>query len=509
LADYGLNGKFKKAFDFLASMNQTAYKDTYLLANEVLSKNPFSNNFLEKFLRGETPEPPGLFTIFLILAAYYLKSFIYFGIYLLFFAAFRMSGLRHEANPFLKELTLIDTFFLMDKIEKDKAYEDPYFVGLKEVLEKAGRNYAYLPVFYTTKNPLRLLKILRLLMKNKIPVLTEYQLLSGSALFKILYFILRYPIRVLLFAGNIYGDGYEIKLLKRELIDSLRTTTFLKYSRYLQGQKISSLSYEKIKLISWFENQTIDKNLYKGLRENAGKIKIYGAQPFIFSKSILNILADENEAKFGIVPDKIIVNGPYFIPEHSALDFVVGPSFRYRKIFTTVLEVKNQNNILVLLPYLIGDAENILHLLSKTSIPDRDIIVKVHPATPVEKFSGILPPNAKIAADDVYKLFRTANMVIGAASGTLVEAASLGVPVIYVKSILRYDYNPLPVHGKGIIWDEAAGSREIERLIIKFSGSLNDVNESYKIKKIAAEYKNMFFCEPTDENIIKAYELGC
>ena len=89
--------------------------------------------------------------------------------------------------------------------------------------------------------------------------------------------------------------------------------------------------------------------------------------------------------------------------------------------------------------------------------------------------------------------FKTAKIVIGAASGTLVEAASLGIPVIYIKSIQRFDYNPLPVYGKGIIWDEAANTAEIEKLLIKFENALNDVDESDRIKKIAGEYKAMFF----------------
>ena len=195
-------------------------------------------------------------------------------------------------------------------------------------------------------------------------------------------------------------------MLKSELIDNLRFKTLLKFSRYLQGKKISSLTCEKIKLISWFENQTIDKNLYKGIRDGGNKVKIYGAQPFIFSKFILNILTDENEVKFGIVPDKIIANGSYFIPKDSSLNFVVGPSFRYKKLFTATLDQKNRGSLVVLLPYFVEDAENILNLLNKSNIPVQNIIVKAHPATPAEKFKSILHPNAKVAGEDVYELFQ-------------------------------------------------------------------------------------------------------
>ena len=57
MADYGLEGRIRKAFEFLSSINQTAYKDIYLLSNEVLSKNPLTNNFLSRFLQEEAPQP--------------------------------------------------------------------------------------------------------------------------------------------------------------------------------------------------------------------------------------------------------------------------------------------------------------------------------------------------------------------------------------------------------------------------------------------------------------------
>lgn len=209
------------------------------------------------------------------------------------------------------------------------------------------------------------------------------------------------------------------------------------------------------------------------------------------------------------MPDKIIVNGPYFIPKYSTLNFVVGPSFRYKKIFTTVLDKKKQNNILILLPYVTEDAENILNLLNKVNLSMQNLIIKIHPAVPMERFQSLMPANLRTVSDDLYELFKTTKIAIGAASGAVIEAASLGIPVISVKNIQKFNYNPLPAYGKGIIWDEAASTSELEKLLIKFENALNDINESDRIKKIADEYKNMFFCEPTDENIIKTYELDC
>lgn len=507
MADYGFHGEAKKVFDFLSSINLTAYKNVYLLSNEVLSKNPYTNNYFSRYLKKDPAGQPGVFTVISRLLLYYFKSFIYFSVYLSFFAAFRLSGLRCTVNTVSKELILIDTFFLVDKIEKENNCSDPYFNGLKEVLDRFNKPYAYLPVFYTTKNPIRLFKIFRILKKNKAPVLTEYQLLSMSDLLKIFYFILAYPITVLLFVQRLRGKDYETQLLKSELIDNLASVTLFKFSRYLQGRKISALACDKIKLISWFENQTIDKNLYKGLRAAGDKVKIYGAQPFIGAKVILNLLIDEKEAAFGILPNKIIVNGPYFIPKDTQLEFVVGPSFRYEKVFNFTFNEEKRDSLLVLLSYLEEDTKNILKLLSKINLSFYTIKIKPHPAAPLEKFRNSFPANALLVSEDIYELFKTTKIVIGAASGSLLEAASSGIPVISVRNTQSFDYNSLPPYGKGIIWDEVENAEGLNDMISGFDEALNNEDESLKIKQLAQEYKQMFFCEPTEGNIIKTYEL--
>jgi len=508
LADYRLEKKLQKAFDFLTMINQGAYKSVYMLSNEVLSKNPFSNNFLERFLKEEQPELPGKFIVLAKLVKYYFRNIAHFGIYLLFFSAFYISRLRFIANSSCNELILIDTYTLIDALEKSKTYEDPYFPGLREALKTRGKHYAYLPVFYFTKNPFRLLKIFNILKNTGVPVLTEYQLLSVKDFINIFYFILIYPISVLTFINKIDEDSYESKLLKSEIINNLADIAYFRFSRYLQGKNISRLSYESIKLISWYENQTIDKNLYKGVRDGGGKTKIYGAQPFLAPRIILNVLVDESEVKFGIVPDKILVNGSYFMPKETNLDFEVGASFRYKKIFTTIIDRENQNNILILLSHLMEDTLNILNVVGEANLSLKNIIVKVHPSAPIKKIKSLFPANTIVNDDDLYGLFKKTKIVIGAASGSLVEAASLGIPVISIKNIERFDYNSLPSYGKGVIWDEVVNNNEFEKLLTMFESALKNTSEKAKIKKVAEEYKNMFFCPPTDKNIMKAYDLN-
>ncbi|MBL7129819.1 MAG: hypothetical protein ISS45_00195 [Candidatus Omnitrophica bacterium] len=501
-----IENRIKEAYDLISSINKEAYKDIFLLSNQVLSKNPFTNDFLKRFLNGKELKQHPLHIIVSKVCKYYINSFKDFILYVSSFIQYFLSSLYFSPPHKSKELILIDTYFLIDKIKESNSYIELYFPGLEDLLKKMNRDYAYLPVFYGKKEAFNLYYIFKILRKEKVPVLSEYQLLSVYDLLYLLYFIIVYPYHVLKFSKTLSADIYKINLLRYELVDTLDQVTFYSFSRYLQGKKIAKLPYKNIKVVSWYENQVIDKNLYKGLRANTNRLKIYGGQLFLYPKDILNIIPDENEKVFGIVPDKIITNGPCFIPPKSRLNYAAGPSLRNSKVFRTTIRRENQKNILVLLPYVIEDAENILQVLFDSEIASRRVFVKAHPAIPIERFRHLLSPNFIIVDEDIYKLFGTTKIIISAAnSGTLIEATSLGIPAISIRNTKRFECNTLPEYGKGLIWGEVVNPEDLNRQIDNLEYALN--NKPGEIYNIADMYKKMFFCEPTEENIIKAFDL--
>ena len=197
---------------------------------------------------------------------------------------------RFQIKTDTRELVIIDTFFLADRILKDGKFKELYFEGLCQVLNKRNIVYAYLPVFINCGTRLQFQDTLRLLMKNQVPVLTEYQLLSATDFLRIIGFIISYPFYVLRLAYAMKEDSNISRVIKKELLNTIGHITLHSFSRYLQGKRIASLTYNNIKLISWYENQVIDKNLYKGLRYSQSKVKIFGCQLFIWPDSILNYI---------------------------------------------------------------------------------------------------------------------------------------------------------------------------------------------------------------------------
>lgn len=499
--------RLKEAYRLISEINQRAYGDLFLISNQVLSKNPYSNNFLNRFLKYEKPHKHAFYGIAYKFVIYYIKNILHFLLYLFKFIEYYLSGLRFDCPNRKKELVLIDIFYSIDRIRETKNFTNTYLPGIEKVLEKRNKDYAYLPFFYSrfnNKMPFELYATLKILKKNKVPVICEYQILSFFDLCRLAHFIVTYPFHVLKFANTLTGINNGAALLRCELIDTVSEAVFYNFARYLQGKRLAKLPYGKITLISWYENQPLHKNLYKGIRDAKADIKIYGAKLSLGSQNYLNEIPDENEDQFGVIPDYIIVNGPDYIPEKSGFNYRVGPSLRYSKIFNTLVKDEKQKNILLLLPYFDDEIRNILRIAVDCDLFSFNVLIKPHPAVKIDKYR--IPQRFHIVDGDVYKLFETTKIVVGAATTTLIEAASLGIPAILIKNGKHFDYsNPFPEEGKGLIWDEAGDSNALAMQVKKFEYRFK--NRKDDITAIADKYKRAFFSPISEDNIIRAFDL--
>ncbi|HHB94447.1 MAG TPA: hypothetical protein ENK88_04810 [Campylobacterales bacterium] len=111
----------------------------------------------------------------------------------------------------------------------------------------------------------------------------------------------------------------------------------------------------------------------------------------------------------------------------------------------------------------------------------------------------------KVVNNNIYKLFKNTAIVISTASGTAVEAVASGVSVIIIASQDNLTANPLVEKGRGEIWDIAFSKDDVEKLYNKLLKYRKENLED--IKEIALWYRDNFFVEPTEENIIKVFEL--
>jgi len=343
----------------------------------------------------------------------------------------------------------------------------------------------------------------RRLKQKKRPVLSSCQLLYLYDYLKMFIFILVYPFRVLRQIGQL-GQSQEDNLLCFLLWDTLDYTAVKNFARQLFGRHISELNVPALKCISWYENQPQDKNFYKGLRSASGKVKIYGAQLYLWPATLLNLHAEEAEIDLGLIPDRILVNGNYYLREDGRLNFKIGPSMRYSRLFQTEINAKDKTAFLVLLPFFEYEIDKILKLIGEAGF-SVEVFIKFHPATNKKKYAQRLKGKMQIVEDDIYTLFNRVGCVIGKSTGALVEATSLGIPVINIETGLGLSHNYLPKFGKGIIWQSVSSATEVVKWGCVFRDLLKTKPDLIKV--IAEKYKAMFFCEPTDKRINEAFEL--
>jgi len=496
--------KLKEIFRYISDINQKAYMNIYLLSNPVLSKNPYTSNYINTY-NNNYIVMPSFRDVMINLKGYYKNSFISFFEYVKRKIDWMKARQQFPIKTDTSELVIIDTFFLANKILKDGKFKELYFERLCKVLNKRNIVYVFLPVFINCRTRLQFQDTLRLLMKNQVPVLTEYQLLSATDFLRIIGFIIFYPFYVLRLAYAMKEDSNISRVIKKELLNTIGHITLHSFSRYLQGKRIASLTYNNIKLISWYENQAIDKNLYKGLRSNPSKVKIYGCQLFLWPDSVIYHICDPSEIEHGIVPDKVLVNGNYYLYEDERINNDVGPSIRYKKIFDYDINFSERNDLLVILPYFHYEIINILNTIKNTVYKYGKIIIKFHPTTEIDLYKDNLPINAEVSEDDIYNLFDRSKIILGIESGSLVEGVSVAIPAIILYNTKQYSHNPFPSIGKSVVWDSASNKHDVERLIEKFNHKLD--HEKDKLLKYALIYKEMFFCEPTDEKIIDSFDL--
>jgi hypothetical protein len=497
--------ELKRLYHFFYDINKKAYKKIWLLPNQVLSKSLDWGDSLNKYLFNKHGKL-SFFRLLFYMVYSYLRNFYALFCYILKKISFDLSGSKFQQFDNLYERTVfIDTYFLINQILKNNNFSDNYFPGLSGALQKKKKQFVYTPKFFGPDNPFKFYKALKILKNAGVPVMTEFQGFKWVDFIKLIVFILFYPICILKTAFSIKEDSFEAVTVKNALCESLRSNGVIGYSRYLFGCRLAYQFPGPLKCISWYENQAMDKCFYKGLRTINRKVFIYGAQLLIKPSGLLNLIPDGKEEHFGVLPDVILTNGAYFIPDNTSLNYRVGPSLRYQNVFKKQVSFNSNGDILILLPYFLREIDRILRIASTIELPDnRKFMIKFHPTTNTALFNHY-GKYFKFTEKNLYELFCETSLVIGAETGSLVEAVTQGIPAIHLEKTGEFSYNPLPEIGKGIVWDIAKDKNDVERLIHVLTDNVK--NDEDSVLKFAMEYRQKLFNKADEESIIDAFDL--
>jgi hypothetical protein len=493
--------EIEKLYDYLSEISSQAYKDPYLISNVVFSKQESRGRVLESFIAKEVPPKITFLIVLKKLILYAIKNVFSFSLSVITAIFHKISGQRVQINE-EEELIVIDVYFVIAQILNKGEFKDTYFPGLSDYLKKSGKTFVYIPKWFGSRNPFRFFQVFRILRKNQSPILTHFQVLTPIDYLKVLRFLLFYPFSVIRFMKNL-GSNNEDKLLFYALWNTLDGVVTENFIRFLLGQRLSSNVTGPLKCLSWYENLAADKTFYSGLRTGPQKPEIVGAQLFVRPDTLMNIVPDENERPFKVVPDRILVNGPGYRFDSEKIRVDVGPSFRYGYLFNSETEISSDKSILVVLPYWDDVTNHILDVILKVEweVP---VTIKFHPTMNWEKYKARIPKNFKVVTDPLSLLLPNTLIAIGHSTGALIEAASIGIPAIDIQYHGKFSHNYMPETGRGILWGQAENSDEVKMLVIKYQLALQESPEL--IKGEARKLLSFYFSDPTEEVISQLFE---
>ena len=484
-------------FGAFSDICQKAYGSWHLVTSPVLAKIGLSDLFHE-YAKGGAPPQLSNLVLLSKLFRYYGGGLVRFFLLLCCKVAHILSAQRTDIPH--KQTVFIDTYFIISIFFKGDDVLGHYFPGIKQTITDAGWCHVMLPRFYGTHNPFVFYRMFRALRTYETPVLTEFQILTWRDYVYLLVHMLIYPGLVIGLLKSIPWTR-EGSFIRVALVNGLNYGNLSGAVRYLVGRRLVPLLPEKARCLQWFENQTFERCFNRGLREAGTIMPVYGAQLFLWPPEIINIHVDRNEPA-AHKPDIILVNGAYYKQENIDVPCKIGPSLRYARLFETCIMAPESNKkTLVMLSQLEPEARFSIELAIRSE-PVEKLMFKPHP-TLNQKM--LLPAESAIIEGDLYDAFRETSLVIGSSSGTLVEAAAIGIPVIVANKQNAVNYTEMPDIGRGLLWDYASSVKEVQEAKIRLQNAVLYKKE----ERLAAieTLRSELFNRPTLDGITDCLDL--
>lgn len=484
-----------KFHDYINNVKKNSPWDIYTIINSTLVKNPYESAFPKNFFSKDIVKYNKFILFLKNSAKYYLKNIYLFISYIVAYVIYNVNYTKQRKNDLG---VIVDIFGLVDKTNNDDRFSENYLAGVYNVFENYKINYTILLRPYQVgKNPFKLIKFFNIINHDKRDFIFEYELLKLRDFFSLFILILLYPFKTLRLLQK--EKNADDKVFNKSLVDDIKYFNFSSLTRYILGGNLAKIN-SITKIYSWSEFQVIERSFNFSIRKNNLKIELIGLQFFLNYEIYFNAYAYDIDYDMSSSAHRILVNGKYYKRKSKKVRYDVGVSLRYENIFNFKGIQREEGNLLLLGSYIEYDTKYMLESVEKFE----NVIFKSHPVVDVNKF-GKLSRNITLSNENIYKLFTNTNFVIGTASGTLVEAVACGLSVIIIASQDNLTANPLVEYGKGKIWEIAFSKDDVKRLyneLIEYRR--NNIEE---IKEIASWYKDNFFIEPTEENIVKTLEL--
>jgi len=243
-------------------------------------------------------------------------------------------------------------------------------------------------------------------------------------------------------------DFFITDIIEEELLNQKNTFIFLEsYLNFLFLKNLKARGINIKTSIVWFENQPFERswsyalNKYHKKSNNLGYMGIVSANMYISQDHIL-----PEDRKFHTIPKIILTIGNYFknnIKKYDPkLKTKIVSALSFQHLFN-IKKIDKKNQILVALPILKKDTENILkiskNLMNSKNLSKFDLLIRPHPTINSnyfeKKLNNLNIKNAKIDYNEnFFDSLMQSKFFFGGMSSTSLEAIIFNVPAIIYKS---------------------------------------------------------------------------
>ena len=467
----------EEADRIIGALSSKAFSSVYCIVNPVFNRNPYVSPLLTLLLTKRNK--PTRLSLFGMFTRNILLYFIRSARYCMFFM-FQMIRYRSYSISIKTELLatsrpiFVDTFIISDRVSEEGQYEERYLLQLFPFLETGNRPIYIVPCFIGGKNESQIFRFLTNSKRGLPTPIPDFALLDWLDFIRLLSFTLTYPIRILslIFLCVVQNRPWQIAY---SLLYTLKTSTASSFVRYLYGKKLAKFTAGEIDVLSWHENQPIDKAFYAGLRTSGrDRVTITGIQALAYSKIQANFFATHSEYKHGLLPDHLRVNGTAYLKWHNHQLYQsvsCTPSFRYQDLRIgekpSIAEFPENGAPLIALTYVNDLSRDMLAICRDTYLASEPARVRLHPTQTGENqvlWKNPFSSNWMIDSLPLLQSLMQATILITTESGIALEAATVGIPVVIVASNQSFTSNPMPNFGRNDTWGLAHDPRELETL---------------------------------------------
>ena len=406
------------------------------------------------------------------------------------------------------DIIVLDTFILANSFDNKCKFIDRSYEGLIDNISSSiGSKVWYMATLSGYKYPWDLVKIFYKIHKTKSNIfIKEHWITLNDYIYAI-----RKSITLTNSLKNIpKWRGLSLsEVVKNEIVnDKCSNSITQAVLMYISIRRYKESEINIVSAIDWFENQTIDRGFYLGMREFFPNSYIKGYLGFVPEDYYIGIFPTCYENNAGIIPDELLVIGDAYVNSLKrfcpTLKVSSSPAFRFQNMLNC--SRKNNKYIVIALPLKKEEAVNIINIVAKINFNNSyKLVIRPHPATLKTHVKRILSPLAnnkfQIYEGQIHKLLEEARLLITSASSVAMEAVACGVYVAVIGNRSGPTINRLYGLVDNCYWSICYTSKHIEKLLTR-DLIINDIDVYDYFKPVTSkEVVKMMDFNNTDDKL--------